>query len=355
MQKSHPKSSKKFGLPPGTLVHIGEKKVEKVRISIMDYDDEELREREVDTIEECFPFCDRESSTWVNIDGLHNVEILEKIGAHFGIHPLVLEDVANTAHRPKMEDFEDYIFVTLKMIYYDGNSHEILDEQISIVLGRNFVISFQERVGDVFDPVRERIRTGKIRLRKRRADHIAYALIDAVVDNYFIVLEKLGEKIEHFEEDLLTDPPADAPQTILSMKRKMITLQRAIWPLRELLNDFLNSDSELLTETTTLYLRDVYDHVVHIIDTIDSFRDTITGMLDTYHSQLSNRMNEVMKVLTIIATIFIPLTFIAGIYGMNFEHMPELGWKWAYPLGFWILIAALGGLMLYFFRRKKWL
>jgi len=348
-------SSSKIGLPPGALVHVGEKKIDKVRIRIIDYDDEEVREREVETIEECFPFRDEESSTWINIDGLHDVQLIEKLGLHFGAHPLVLEDILNTGQRPKFEDFNDYLFITLKMLYFSEKEDEIFEEQVSFILGRNFVISFQERVGDVFEPVRERIRSGKIRMRKRKSDHIAYALIDSVVDNYFVVLEKLGDAIELFEEQLLEDPPSDAPEQILSMRRKIIALKRSIQPLRDALSNFYRSESELLHDTTVLYLRDTQDHVIHALETIDSYREMISGMLDTYHSSISNRMNEVMKVLTIIATIFIPLTFVAGIYGMNFEHMPELRWFWAYPVGFWGLIVGLGILMFYFFKRKRWL
>lgn len=346
---------KKAALPPGTLVHVGEKKIEKARIRIIDYDEEQLREREAEKIEECFPFKDEQSSTWINIDGLHEVELIEKLGIHFGIHPLVLEDILNTTHRPKFEDGDSYLFIVLKMLYYDGDDDEILDEQLSIVLGNNFVISFQERVGDVFEPVRERIRSGKIRIRKRKSDHIAFALIDAVVDNYSFVLEKLGEKLENFEDELLENPPDDVPQQILAFKRKILALRRTIYPLREAIEDLQSCESDLLTETTLLYLKDVYDHVTQAIDVIDGFREMVSGMLETYHSSISNRMNEVMKVLTIIATIFIPLTFIAGIYGMNFEHMPELGWIWAYPIAFWAIILGLGGFMVYLFKRKKWL
>jgi magnesium transporter len=241
------------------------------------------------------------------------------------------------------------------MLYYVDQEKDIRAEQLSLILGKNFVISFQERVGDVFEPVRERIRTGKIRVRKRKADHIAYALIDAVVDNYFLVLEKLGEEIESLEEEILQNPPKNAPQILLNLRRKILALRKYIWPLREVINELQNSESELLADTTYLYLKDVYDHVIQAIDTIDSFRESVANMLDSYHSNISNRMNEVMKVLTIIATIFIPLTFIAGIYGMNFEHMPELGWIWAYPVGFWLIIFGLGSFMVYLFKRKNWL
>jgi magnesium transporter len=257
MKLSFTKGSKKIALPPGELVHVGEQKMEQARIRIIDYDEEQLREREVENIEECFPFRDQDSSTWINIDGLHDIRLIEKLGTHFGIHILVLEDLVNTLHRPKTEDFDDYIFTTLKMLYYNDDEKDIRAEQLSLILGRNFIISFQERVGDVFEPVRERIRTGKIRSRKRKADHIAYALIDAVVDNYFIVLERLEEEIENLEEQILQDPPRNAPQILLNLRRKILTLRKQIWPLREVISDLQNSESELLTETTHLYLKDV--------------------------------------------------------------------------------------------------
>lgn len=355
VSKTIKRTSRKVGLPPGSLVHIGEQKIERTRIKIMDYDQEHVREREVATIEECFPFKEEPSTTWINIDGLHEVDVIEKIGNHFGIHPLILEDIVNTGQRPKMEDFGEYVYITLRMLYLENESRDIHDEQVSIILGNNFVISFQERVGDVFEPVRERIRSGKIRVKNRKADHIAYALIDGIVDNYFIILEKLGERIEALEEDLLRGPSADIPRTLHDLKRKMISLRKSVWPLRELISGLERADSPLILETTSLYLKDVYDHTIQVIDTIESYRDMTSGMLDTYLTNVSNRMNEVMKVLTIIATIFIPLTFFAGIYGMNFEHMPELGWRWIYPLGFWIAIAVIAGSMLLFFKRKKWL
>ncbi|UCE04972.1 MAG: magnesium/cobalt transporter CorA [bacterium] len=354
MRRFIKKSSKKIGLAPGTLVHVGEKKIDKARIRIIDYDEKQLREKEVQTIEECFPFKDEPTVTWINIDGLHEVDIIEKIGKHFDIHPLVLEDIVHTGQRAKMEDFESYIYIVLKMLYYEEDEDDIKEEQLSLILGSNFVISFQERVGDVFNPVRERIRSGKFRIKKRQADYLCYALMDAVIDNYFLILEKLGEKIEILEEGLLRNPTPETLQTIHNMKRKMISLRKSVWPLRELISGLERSESSLFQESTYIYFRDVYDHTIQVIDTIESFRDMVSGMLDTYLSSVSNRMNEVMKVLTIIATIFIPLTFIAGIYGMNFEFMPELKWHWSYPMIWLVMIAVVAAMVLYF-RKKKWL
>ena len=348
------RSSKKIGLPPGTLVHVGEKKIEKTRIRIIDYDETNLQEREAKTIEECFPFKEEPTTTWINIDGLHEVDIIEKLGKQFDIHPLILEDILHTGQRPKIENLESYIYIVLKMLFYDEKEEEIKEEQLSLLLGSNYVISFQEIVGDVFKHVRERIRGGKMRIRKRKADYLTYALIDAVVDNYFIILEKLGDKIEALESELLEDPKPETVQSIYSLKRKLISLRKSIWPLREVVNSFEKEDSSLIQESTSPYLRDVHDHTIQVIDTIETFRDMVSGMLDIYLSSVSNRMNEVMKVLTIIATIFIPLTFIAGIYGMNFEFMPELKWHWSYPV-VWVVMILIIVFMITYFRRKKWL
>jgi magnesium transporter len=353
MPKLIKKTSKKAGLPPGTLVHIGEKKMDKPRITIIDYDEAQFQEIEALTVEDCFPLKDKPTVTWINVDGIHQVEILEKLGDCFGLHPLVLEDILNTGQRPKVEDFGDYIYIVLKMFYSDEND-EIAEEQLSLILGLSFVISFQEREGDVFNPIRERIRKGIGRVRKMGADYLAYASLDSVVDNYFVVLEKLGEKIEFLEEELVADPTTETLHIIHALKRDMIFLRKSVWPLREIISGLERGESALIQESTLIYLRDVYDHTIQVIDTVETFRDMVSGMLDIYLSSVSNRMNEVMKVLTIIATIFIPLTLIAGIYGMNFQYMPELGWRWGYPM-VWLVMLAIGALMLVYFRRKGWL
>jgi len=347
------KRSKKAGLPPGSLVHIGERKTEKTRITIIDYDQAQLQEKEAGSIEECFAFKDNPTVTWINIDGLHQIEIIEKMGRHFNLHSLVLEDIVNTGQRPKMEDFEDYIFIVLKMLYYDQKGG-IKTEQVSLILGPNFVISFQEQEGDVFNPIRDRIRKAKGRIRKMGADYLAYALMDTIVDNYFIILERLGEEIEDMEEELLTNPTTETLQKIHFLKREMILLRKSTWPLRELINGLERTESPLIQESTGVYLRDVYDHTIQVIDTVETFRDMISGMLDIYLSSISNKMNEVMKVLTIIATIFIPLTFLAGVYGMNFRYMPELEWHGGYFVVL-LVMAAVGISMVGYFRRKKWL
>jgi magnesium transporter len=354
MPKLIKKRSKKAGLPPGTLVHIGEKKAETLKITIMDYDEARFEEKEIKTIDECFIFKDKPTVTWINIDGLHQVEILEKLGECYGLHPLVLEDILNTDHRPKMEDYGEYLYIVLKDLDYDDKSSQIEAEQISLILGPNFVFSFQEREGDTFNSIRERIRNGKGRIRKMGADYLAYTLFDSIVDNYFIILERLGEKIEFLEEKLVTQPTPETLQIIHHLKREMIFLRKAVWPLREVINGLERGESSLIRESTRVYLRDVYDHTIQTIDTIETYRDMVSGMLDIYLSSVSNRLNSVMKVLTIIATIFMPLTFLAGVYGMNFKLMPELEWRWGYPV-IWLVMVGIGVFMLLYFRKKKWL
>ena len=348
------KRSKKAGLPPGTLVYIGEKKAETLKITVMDYDEANFQEREVRTIEECFVFKDTPTVTWINIDGLHQIEILEKLGECYGFHPLVLEDILNTDQRPKMEDYGDYLYIVLKMLSTNDKSGETETEQVSLILGPNFIFSFQEKEGDVFDPIRERIRSGKGRIRKMGADYLAYALLDSIVDNYFTIMEKLGETIEFLEEELVTQPTPETLQTIHQLKRELIFLRKAVWPLREVISGLERGELVLIKEATRIYLRDVYDHTIQVIDTIETFRDMISGMLDIYLSSVSNRLNSVMKVLTIIATIFMPLTLIAGIYGMNFKFMPELEWRWGYPM-VWVLMIVISVSMLIYFKKKRWL
>ena len=355
MPKTYKKRKKKVGLSPGTLIYTGEKKLDKVKIRVIDYNEDKFEEKEAKNIEECFDYKNSNSISWINIDGLHEVGIIEKIGKHYNIHSLVLEDILNVGQRPKIEDHDDYLYIVFKMFSIGEGTSEVKNEQISLLMIKNTVITFQENIGDIFEPVRDRLRAAKGRIRKSGADYLTYALIDIVVDNYFIVLEKLGEIIEDLEDELVSSPKPEDLQLIHKLRREMILLRKSVWPMREVLSAMYRGESELINESTEIFLRDVYDHTIQVIDTIESYRDMITGMLDTYLSSLSFRMNEVMKVLTIIATIFIPLTFVAGVYGMNFHHMPELDWGWFYPVGFWIfsLVIVLG--MLYYFKRKHWL
>lgn len=355
MRRGITKISRKAGLPPGTLIHIGEHKTEKVRITIIEYNGENFQEREIADISEYRPSKDTSSVTWINVDGLHQVEIIEKIGEIFHLHPLILEDIVNTEQFPKMEDHGDYLFIVLKMLYNDDKMNGINVEQVSLCLGPNFVLSFQEEKGrDVFNPVRERIRSGKGRIRKLGSDYLAYSLIDAIVDNYFVILERIGEKIEIIEEQVVKDPAQTVLHEIHRLKREMIFLRKSVWPLREVINSMDRGETCLIHESMHFYLRDLYDHTIRVIETIETFRDIISGMLDIYLSSISNRINAVMKVLTIIATIFMPLTFIAGLYGMNFRYMPELEWRYGYFVVL-LFMAAIGVSMLVYFRVKKWI
>ncbi|MDZ7343366.1 MAG: magnesium/cobalt transporter CorA [candidate division KSB1 bacterium] len=359
VRRLYHRGEKKAGVPPGTLIHVGEKKAEQVRISLLDYDRERYLEKELAIIEAALPYKDKPTVTWINLDGIHQVDILENIGQRFGIHPLALEDILNTAQRPKVEDYGDYIFIVLKMLSYNERSRTTEGEQISIVLGSTYVLSFQEKTGDIFDLIRERIRNNESGLRKNGPDYLVYRLLDTIVDHYFLILEKLGEEIEEVEEELMKNPAKETLTTLHHLKREMIFLRKSIWPLREIISKLEREESPLIKSATGIFLRDVYDHTIQVIDTVENFRDMLAGMLDIYLSSLSNKMNEVMKVLTIIATIFIPLTFIAGIYGMNFNterspwNMPELNWYFGYP-AIMAIMTIIGLAMVIYFKQKKW-
>lgn len=354
MQKNSRKEKRKTGLPPGTLIPPpGSREGLPPVITIFDYDATTFQEKVVTTLEECRLFKETETVTWINIDGLSDVTLIEQIGKCFDIHPLILESILNTGQRPKMEDLETYLFVNLKMLQYLEAGHKVKIEQVSLIIGQNFIISFQEDVGDVFDPVRERIRKDG-RIRKFGTDYLAYALIDAIVDNYFMVMESLGEQVELLEEALATNPSKDMLLSIHTLKKEMIYLRKSVWPLREVISGLERSDNPLIRDSTRIYLRDIYDHTIQVIDTIETFRDMVSGMIDIYLSGMSMRLNEIMKVLTLIATIFIPLTFIVGIYGMNFKYMPELSHPYGY-YGVWVVIILVTATMLLYFHKKRWI
>ncbi|ABB31426.2 magnesium transport protein CorA [Geobacter metallireducens GS-15] len=349
------KRSAKAGLPPGTLVHIGERHREAARVSIIAYDEKGVYEQASDDLAACFPLRNQPEVSWINVEGIHSIELLQKLGECYGIHPLVLEDILNTDQRPKREDYGAYLFIVLKMLSLKNGNKGVAAEQMSLILGENFVLSFQEGLaGDPFDPVRERLRAGRGKIRSLGADYLVYSLIDAIIDNYFVILESLAERIERLEEELVANPVRETVGRLHILKREVIFLRKSIWPLREVISGLERRESSLVREETAIYLRDVYDHTVQIIDTVETFRDILSGLLDIYLSTLSNRTNEVMKVLTIIATLFMPLTFIAGLYGMNFHYMPELNWRWGYPAVLILMLLVIGG-MLVFFRRKKWI
>ena len=354
MSRLAPKRSRKAGLPPGTPVHLGERKSDTTRLTLLHYDEQRAVEQEMKTAQECLALRDSPGVSWINITGLHEVETLAQFGDAFGLHPLVLEDVLNTDQRPKLEDYGEYLYIVIKRLGNGAPANEISTEQISLILGHNLVISFLESDSGVFNVVKDRILNNRGRIRRLGADYLAYTLMDAVVDNYFAIFEKLGERIEILQETIISRPTPASLQTLHALKRELLFLRKSVWPLREVVSGLQRGDSTLIHKDTWFYLRDVYDHTIHVIDTIETYRDMLASMMDIYLSSLSIRLNEVMKVLTIIATIFMPLTFIVGLYGMNFQHMPELSWRWGYPLVLLVMAGVTAG-MLVFFRRKKWI
>ena len=344
----------KVGLSPGSLIYVGERKVEQVSIEIINYNEAGYTIHTPEKIEDALLFVDKSMVAWLNLTGLHDTETIAKIGDYFQIHPLIVEDILNTDHRAKTEITDNSVFVVVKMIRFEGKKLELDIEQVSFILGPNYVLSFQEKEGDVFNPIRDRIKSGKGWIRKKGSDYLLFALLDIIVDHYFIVLEKLEEKIEKLEEKVFLYPRPEHLREIHKLKREMIVLRKSIWPLREMISGLIREEIEHISEPTIPFFRDVYDHTIHVIDTVEAFRDTVSGLQDGYLSAISNRTNEVMKTLTIIATIFIPLTFIAGIYGMNFQYMPELRWRWSY-MGIWLVFVLIIVLMLGYFNKKKWL
>jgi magnesium transporter len=350
----HAKVSRKAGAPPGTLVHIGEQQIDQVRLTLINYDSSKLEEFQANTLDEALALCTGDRLTWLNIDGIHDVGLIGRLGKHFDIHPLTQEDILNTTHRPKFEEFDHYAYIVLKMLRFDSGTGRVLTEQVSLILTERVLISFQETRGDVFGPVRARLQKGRGRIRSAGCDYLAYALIDAVVDHYFAILEQIGIQIEALEDQTLSDPTPEVLKRIHTMKREILYLRKQIWPLREVVGTMAKDEPALITDETTIFLRDVHDHTIQIMETIDSQRDLLSGLLDLYMTGISNRMNEVMKVLTIIATMFIPITFIAGVYGMNFKHMPELDWPWGYGL-IWCIMITMVIAMVVYFKKKKWL
>jgi magnesium transporter len=354
MSRLVPKRSRKAGLPPGTPVHLGERKSETTRLTLLHYNEQRAVEQECKTVQECLALRDNPGVSWINITGLHEVETLAQFGAAFNLHPLVIEDIPNTDQRPKLEDYGEYLYIVIKRLGNDTTTNEISTEQISLILGHNLVISFLESDSGLFNAVKERILGKRGRICNLGADYLVYALMDTVVDNYFAIFETLGERIEVLQETIISRPIPASLQTLHALKRELLFLRKSVWPLREVVSGLQRGESTLIHKDTWFYFRDVYDHTIHVIDTIETYRDMLASMMDIYLSSLSIRLNEVMKVLTIIATIFLPLTFIVGIYGMNFQHMPELGWRWGYPLVLLVMAGIAAG-MLVFFRRRKWI
>lgn len=356
-----PSDSDSVSIPNGSAISPElQQNRELPRFTVIEYDENHFLETETNEVEDCLIFRDRPYMTWINVDCPRQVYSLEKLGACYGLHPLVLEDIL-TDQRPKVEDYDDYIFIVLKMLYYEEaeDDDEIGDfnidmDQVSIIFGNNFIISFKEKDVDVFRPLKERLRTSKGRIRKQGADYLAYSMIDSIVDHYFVIMEKLGDRFEELEDSVVSNPEPGILPAIYNLKRDMLFLRKSVWPLREAISRMQRMDSHLISETTRIYLRDVYDHTIQVIENIETFRDMSASLLETYLSSLSNKLNEVIKLLTIISTIFIPLTFLSGLYGMNFTHMPELQHPWGYPAVL-VLMLLVVGVMLAYFYRKKWI
>lgn len=355
MSRHGKRRAKKLGLPPGTLLpHIEEARPDASKITILDYDDKRFHAEQTYLVDALVPYKNSQTVTWINIDTINDVKLLEKLGSAFNLHPLTLEDIQSADQRPKLDDYETYVYLDLKILSYNQEKNDIEQEALSLVLGPTYVITFHERENAVLNPIRERIRSHGGRIRKMGADYLAYCLVDTVVDHYFVLMEKLDEKIESLQDDVMTNPTPTLLREINDLKQMIITLRKTIWPLRDVIVRMERRDSNLILDSTRVYLRDVYDHTIHIMDTIETFRDLVSGILDIYLSSSSNKLNEVIKFLTIISTIFIPLTFLAGVYGMNFKHFPELEWQYGY-LYFWMFNISAAGLMLYYFKKKGWL
>ena len=352
-KKKKGKHHKKIGQVPGTLIYTGDK-ANNLTIEVFDYNIDRIEEKDLIKIEDAFAYKSTDSITWININGLNHINEIDKIGKHYNLHPLILEDIVNTGQRPKIDEYDNYIFVVLKMLYYNSDEN-IVSEQVSFILGENYVLSFQEAEGDVFDSVRERLRFSKGRIRGLGSDYLLYTLIDAVTDHYYFIIETMGNKIEDLEDNLFNGQSKnEISQQIQDLKREVLKVRRAIFPLREIINRIEKTDNKLILDKTLHYFRDIYDHIIQISENIDIYREMIWGLMDMYMTSISNKMNEVMKVLTIIATIFIPLTFIAGIYGMNFDNIPELHYKYSYFILWAVMIVLFIGMLAYF-KRKKWL
>jgi magnesium transporter len=346
---------KRPGLPPGTVVHTGFKKEERSRVGFIDFDVENVNELEdVADLSVLWDLCDSPTVSWVNVEGLHDTKLIERIGERFGLHPLVLEDIAQVGQRPKLEEYDDYLYVVLYQLEWSPEQEIVSEEQVSLVVGPDYLFSFQERRGDHFDPIRERLRSHQGKLRERGPDYLAYALIDATVDHYFTVLDRIGHVTEQIELELLDDPGPEAMRKLQHVKRELLVVRRAIWPLRDVLAALMRTESTLIREGTWVYLRDVHDHAVRVLEAVETLRDVVGGMIDLYLSQVAHRTNEAIRVLTVMASIFIPLTFIVGVYGMNFDFMPELHVRWGYPAVWGAMVVVSTGLLVWF-RRRGWL
>lgn len=346
------KLSESAGTAPGTLIYTGVNTEEPVEITLYQYDEEGINKHQSDKLEEVLSRMSKEKFNWVNISALHNIQLIQEVGDHFGLHLLAMEDIMNTVLSPQFEDYEDHLFITLKMLKVNPETRLIEQEHVSFILGDNYLVSFQETKHDVFEPVRHRLENQKGRIRKRKIDYLLYALIDVIVDNYYTITEEINDHMNALEDELIHEPKHDVVERITHQKRQLIELRKIVYPLRDALRK-LNTEEELIQENTMRFFDDVYSHVDHVIGTMESQREVLIGFMDLYMSTISNRMNNVMKTLTIIATIFIPLTFVAGIYGMNFDHMPELHYEWGYPVAVGSMLVLGIGMYIYM-RSRKW-
>lgn len=344
--------SENAGTAPGTLIYTGKKTSEQPELTLIRYNEALLDKSQSHSLAEVLPQLETGKCNWLNISAIHDTELIKNIGTHFGLHLLVQEDILNTVLSPQFEDYDDYLFLTLKMLKLNPDTRHIEQKHVSFILGDHYLISFQETSEDVFEPVRARLEGHKGRIRKRDIDYLLYALVDVIVDNYYIITEEINDHMNHLEDELIGEPRHDVVERITHQKRQIVELRKIVYPLREALRK-LKTEEELISPSTMRFIDDVYSHIDHVISTMESQREILTGFMDLYMSTISNRMNNVMKTLTTIATIFIPLTFVAGVYGMNFQHMPELG----YPNGYFIALGAMAvmGVGMYIYMRKqKW-
>ncbi len=353
MPKQKFKKVKKTGLSPGSLIFTGKQKVQQTNITLKRYSPDNIQEQNI-TPDHTFKSPANDEMVWYDIRGVHDVTLVEKIGAAFQIHPLVLEDVLETNQRPKLEEYENGIFLVVRALSFDQSALAIHTEQVAIYFSNKLLISFQEDKTDLFEGVRTRITSGRGKIRSRGADYLAYALIDNIVDYYFDVLDKVEEEIDRIEDEVLTNPGMQVKSSIHQLKRELLTVRKSVNPLREAISRFSKAEHDLIDESSKLFLRDLHDHIIQIMDMVENYRDTLSGLQDLYLSELSYKMNSVMQMLTIIATIFIPLSFLAGVYGMNFDHIPELHWQYSYYVFWGVIVFIIGG-SLYYFRRKGWL
>lgn len=355
MSKSHKSPAKKSRLPAGSLVHVGEIHTFEQRITVLNYNEAQVIRQNVKTIQAVLPFLKADTLTWINVEGLQDVALIAEIGQYFEVHGLVLEDILNTHQRPKIEDHEAYLFVVLKHLSLNKtNTFEVHYEQISLLLFNNCVFTFSEKPSLLFSAILDSFENEKAKVRRLGADYLLYVLMDTIVDEYFTLQDALDELMESIENNLLTAPTRDTLMTIQRVKRELVFIRRSVAPVREVLKSLQRDESDLIDVSTQRYFGDIYDHILRVIESMDAYRDLITGMLDIYLSSVSNKMNETMKFLTVYSSIFIPLTFIAGVYGMNFDFMPELHWQWAYPLLWTVFVGITVGLVFYF-RKKQWL